>query len=239
MTAHPASDPSPGESATGGVVPDDPSGGVWTIIVGGGSGRRFGRMKQYEELVPGERVIDRSRRVAEVATTGVVLVVPPDDAAAEGGVAGGETRSGSVRAGLQALPDDAHVEIVCVHDAARPLAGPDVYERVIDAVRRGADGAVPGIPVADTVKIVDADGRVVDTPDRAALRAVQTPQAFRYDVLLRAHDRGGDATDDAGLVEAAGGTVVVVDGDPDNRKITLPADLEWARQRLSGSKEPA
>lgn len=208
---------------------------VWTVVVGGGSGQRFGRPKQYETL-DGERVLDRSRRNASLVSDGVVVVVPEADAEREGGVPGGATRSDSVRAGLSAVPADATV--ICVHDAARPLAGPELFRRVIDAVVAGADGAVPGIGVADTVKIVDADGTVVSTPDRSRLRAVQTPQAFRADVLRAAHADGGDGTDDAELVERAGGRVVVVAGDPTNRKITHPDDLEWAR-RVVGERMAA
>lgn len=196
------------------------------MVVGGGTGERFGRPKQYE-LLGGERVIDRSRRVAELVSDGVVVVVPADDAVREGGVAGGATRSESVRAGLANVPADA--EVVCVHDAARPLASAALYRRVIDAVLHGADGAVPGLAVADTVKVVDESGCVVATPDRSTLRAVQTPQAFRAARLRAAHADRSEGTDDAALVERAGGRVVVVDGDADNRKITLPADLEWAR----------
>lgn len=177
-----------------------------------------------------ERVVDRSARIARSATDGVVLVVPPGDVAREGGRAGGATRSASVRSGLAAVPDD--VAIVCVHDAARPLATVDLYRRVIGAVAAGADAAVPGVPVADTIKVVDPDGRVVATPDRATLRAVQTPQAFRADALRRAHDDAGEATDDAALIEALGGSVVVVEGEPHNRKITTPDDLAWVRRRV-------
>jgi 2-C-methyl-D-erythritol 4-phosphate cytidylyltransferase len=202
---------------------------VWAVVVGGGSGARFGRPKQYE-LLGAERVIDRSRRIAAAACDGVVVVVPPADADREGGIAGGATRSESVRAGLAAVPDDA--DIVCVHDAARPLATPELYARVIDAVSAGADGAVPGVPVVDTIKVVGGDGTVVATPDRATLVAVQTPQAFRADRLRAVHAVGGTATDDAALIEAGGGRVVVVAGEPDNRKITDPADLDWARDRV-------
>ena len=203
---------------------------VWTVIVGGGTGQRFGRPKQYEQL-GAERVIDRSRRVAESVSDGVVVVVPAGDVAREGGVAGGGTRSDSVRAGLAAVPTDA--DIICVHDAARPLATHEMYRRVIDAVCAGADGAVPGLPVTDTIKIVEADGSVTATPDRARLVAVQTPQAFRAAVLRSAHADGAEGTDDASLVEQSGGRVVVVDGDEANRKITLPDDLSWARRILS------
>ena len=202
---------------------------VWTVVVGGGNGQRFGKQKQYE-LIGDRRVIDHSKAVAEQMSDGVVVVVPASDAVAERAIAGGNSRSASVRAGLAAVPDDA--TIVCVHDAARPLASLAVYERVIAAVAAGADAAVPGIPVADTIKVVEANGTVVATPDRSTLVAVQTPQAFRASVLRAAHAGGGDATDDAALIEQAGGTVVVVEGDHLNRKITLPDDLEWARRKM-------
>ena len=202
---------------------------VWTVVVGGGNGQRFGKQKQYE-LIGDRRVIDHSKAVAEQMSDGAVVVVPASDAVAERAIAGGNSRSASVRAGLAAVPDDA--TIVCVHDAARPLASPAVYERVIAAVAAGADAAVPGIPVADTIKVVEANGTAGATPDRSTLVAVQTPQAFRASVLRAAHAGGGDATDDAALIEQAGGTVVVVEGDHLNRKITLPDDLEWARREM-------
>jgi 2-C-methyl-D-erythritol 4-phosphate cytidylyltransferase len=204
---------------------------TWTIVVGGGSGRRFGSLKQYESLGGGTRVIDRSRAVAQAACDGVVVVVPSDDVDREGGVAGGATRSESVRAGLAQVPDEASV--VCVHDAARPFATTDLYRRVIEAVRAGADGAIPVVGVTDTIKIVDRDGTVVATPERAALVAVQTPQAFRADVLRAAYASGDTATDDAALVEAIGGRVVTVPGDERNRKITRPDDLDWARRLVA------
>jgi 2-C-methyl-D-erythritol 4-phosphate cytidylyltransferase len=206
---------------------------IWTIVVGGGSGRRFGAAKQYE-LLGDDRVIDRSVAVAREASDGVVVVVPPEDADAEGAVAGGATRSESVRAGLAAVPLEA--TIICVHDAARPLASAALYRRAIAAVCGGADAAIPAIEVADTIKVV-ADGVVVATPDRASLVAVQTPQAFRAGVLREAHAGGGDATDDAGLVEERGGLVVVVEGESTNRKITMPDDLVWARRQLADAAE--
>ncbi len=199
------------------------------IVVGGGTGARFGRPKQYE-LLGGERVLDRSVRIASAAADGVTVVVPPADAEREHAIAGGATRSDSVRAGLAAVPDD--VDIVCVHDAARPLASLDLFRRVIDAVVDGAAGAIPGVPVSDTIKEIDATGRVVATPDRSRLVAVQTPQAFRRDVLVEAHRRGGDATDDAGLVEALGHAVIVVAGETSNRKLTVADDLAWAERQL-------
>lgn len=199
---------------------------VWTIVVGGGSGQRFGRPKQYE-LLGDERIIDRSRRVADTVSDGVVVVVPAADAERERGVPGGATRSASVRAGLAGVPDTC--DVVCVHDAARPLASPDLFRAVIAAIVDGVDGAVPGVPLHDTIKIIDDAGVVKETPERTSLVAVQTPQAFRAAALRAAHATGAEGTDDASLVEANGGTVVVVIGEPDNRKITDPDDLEWAR----------
>lgn len=224
-------------------------GSVWTIVVAGGSGRRFGSLKQFAEL-GGRRVVDLSLEVANRCSDGVVLVVPAEDAQRENGVAGGPTRTASVRHGLAAVPADATV--ILVHDAARPFASDHLYESVVDAVSRGADGAVPGLPVTDTVKVIEvveassigssASGaipKVVNTPDRATMVAVQTPQAFRADVLRRAYLTDIDGTDDASLVESIGGTVVVVPGEADNRKITHPEDLEWAREflRARGSDE--
>lgn len=211
------------------MVPQQPE-IVWTIVVAGGSGTRFGGPKQYESL-GSRRVLDWSVDTARAASDGVVVVVPAADAAREGGVAGGASRSESVRAGLAHVPDEA--TIVCVHDGARPFADTTIFERVISAVREGADSAIPGVAVADTIKKVDRDGRVVDTPDRSSLAAVQTPQAFRASALRAAHARGGEATDDAALVEADGGWVVVVAGEPRNRKITDPDDLAWARRQVS------
>jgi 2-C-methyl-D-erythritol 4-phosphate cytidylyltransferase len=135
-----------------------------------------------------------------------------------------------VRAALAEVGDDALV--VLVHDAARPLVGDDVLERVLAPLSEGWDGVVPGLPLADTVKRVDAD-RVVETLDRTGLVAVQTPQAFLADVLRDAC-RGelGGATDCSSLVEARGGRVKVVPGDPRLAKVTTPADLELVESWL-------
>ncbi len=205
---------------------------VWTVIVAAGSGTRFGGAKQYLEL-GGTRVVDRSVAVAAQVSDGVVAVVPASDVGTESArlaatavVAGGPSRAASVRNGLAAVPLDA--AIVCVHDAARPLAGADVYERVIDEVRSGAAGAVPVVPVTDTIRRVDG-GAV----DRSTLQAVQTPQAFRADLLRKAHTDAADATDDASLVEAAGYSVVAVEGHSRNIKITHPDDLATAEAWLA------
>ena len=140
--------------------------------------------------------------------------------------AGGATRSESVRAGIAATPGDAGV--IVVHDAARPLATGALFAAVAAAVAAGADGAVPAVAVTDTIRHTD-DGPL----DRSRLRAVQTPQAFRADALRHAHAAGGEATDDATLVESAGGSVHLVTGDPDNLKITTPGDLEVAEALLA------
>jgi 2-C-methyl-D-erythritol 4-phosphate cytidylyltransferase len=204
---------------------------VWTIVVAGGSGQRFGRPKQFEQL-GGRRVLDWAVGAASDVSDGVVVVLPAGEVDASNPlqVAGGSTRSESVRNGLAAVPSDA--TMVCVHDAARPFATEQLFEAVLDAVRNGADGAVPGIAVADTIKVVAPDGLVLSTPDRSTLVAVQTPQAFRADVLRAAHASGAEGTDDAALVEQRGGRVVVVAGDTRNRKITHPEDLVWARSEV-------
>jgi 2-C-methyl-D-erythritol 4-phosphate cytidylyltransferase len=209
---------------------------VWAVVVAAGSGQRFGRPKQHE-IVGGRRVVDWSVTAARSACDGVVVVVAPDEAAnlegADRVVHGGQTRADSVRAGLDAVPDDA--DIVVVHDAARPAATGALFEAVIAAVRDGADGAVPGLPVTDTIKVVAEDSTVCETPDRGVLVAVQTPQAFRASALRDAHRAGGVATDDASLVEARGGRVVVVDGEPTNIKLTFPGDLSTLDATLAAS----
>jgi 2-C-methyl-D-erythritol 4-phosphate cytidylyltransferase len=204
---------------------------VWAVVVAAGGGSRFGAAKQFAALRDGTRVVDHAVATARAAVGNVVVVVPDgdpwvptDDALV---VVGGATRSASVRAGLARVPDDA--QIVVVHDAARPLASRALFDAVVAAVRAGADAAVPTLPVVDTVKQV-ASGRVVATVPRDGLCIAQTPQAFRADVLRRAHATGAAGTDDAALVEAAGGTVVTVPGEPGNLKITVAADLDLARR---------
>ena len=200
-----------------------------------GEGTRFGGAKQYAVL-GGRRVLDWSLAAARGAGDGVVVVVPAAEAghaepSADAVVAGGASRSGSVRNGLAAVPPD--VEVVVVHDAARPLAGPELFRAAVEAVRAGAAGAVCAVPVGDTVKRVQGSS-VVATVDRSELWAVQTPQAFAAGALRAAHAAGGDATDDAALLEAAGLEVVVVPGDVANVKVTNPGDLALA-EALAGT----
>ena len=224
---------------------------VWAVVVAAGGGRRFGAAKQFADLA-GRPVVDWSLDVARSVCDGTVLVVPADapgkyavldGASAEGGagaegvstaanggggrpayviVVGGATRSESVRRGLAAVPQGA--DVIVVHDAARPLAPIGLWRAVVSAVEAGADGAIPGAPVSDTVKRIGDGGQLV-TLDRSELVAVQTPQAFVASVLRRVHAGGDDATDDAALVEAAGGRVELVQTTSENLKITSPIDL--------------
>lgn len=200
---------------------------MWCIVVAAGSGERFGRPKQYMDL-GGRRVIDRSVAVAASACGGVVVVVPEDDVDRERHnldgvvvVAGGASRSASVRNGLAAVPENAAV--ILVHDAARPLARIDVYQRVIAAVDAGSVTVVPVVAPVDTLRLIGGT-----TIDRGSVRIVQTPQGFRADVLRSAHDGLAEGTDDASLVEALGHDVEMVDGERSNLKITEPVDLEIA-----------
>jgi 2-C-methyl-D-erythritol 4-phosphate cytidylyltransferase len=160
----------------------------------------------------------------------VVVVVPEgydgDGEGADVVVTGGASRAASVRSGLAHCGD---ASIVIVHDAARPLASAELFRAVVTAIEEGADAAIPGLTLTDTVKRVTSKDDitvVVETLAREELIAVQTPQAFRREVLERAHAEGGDATDDAGLVEALGALVVVVPGETTNVKITHLGDLE-------------
>ena len=209
---------------------------VWAIVVAAGAGSRFGAAKQYEPLGD-RRVLDWAVEAAATVADGIVLAVPPDrsadlEASVDTVVAGGDTRSASVRMALAAVPPSA--DVIVVHDAARPLATPTLFAAVVEAVRApGVDAAIPGVPVPDTIKRVRG-GEVVDTLDRSELMAVQTPQAFRAEALRRAHAERADATDDAALVEAAGGRIVVVAGEAANAQVTTTADLEWARQQPTG-----
>ena len=163
----------------------------------------------------------------------VVVAVPPGYEEQPDRVLGGPSRSASVRLALQAAPE---ATVAVVHDAARPLLTRGLAERCISALDR-CDGAVAAARVTDTVKEADAGGRVARTLDRSALWAIQTPQVFRADVLRRALDVDDEtlaaATDDAALVEAAGGVVCVVEAPPENLKITRPIDLVIADVLLS------
>jgi 2-C-methyl-D-erythritol 4-phosphate cytidylyltransferase len=184
------------------------------------------------------------RAIAGLRDSGVVdsivVAVPADrtdEAKLVGGdaiiVTGGPDRTESVRLALAAV---GAADLVLVHDAARALTPPSLVVRVVRALQSGHTAVVPALPVADTIKAVDANGAVLGTPERAGLRAVQTPQGFHVETLRRAYERAaaGGFTDDASMVEQIGGQVQVVDGDPLAFKITTPLDLVLAEAILAG-----
>jgi 2-C-methyl-D-erythritol 4-phosphate cytidylyltransferase len=233
---------------------------VWSIVVAGGSGRRFGDMKQFSAL-SGRPVLEWAVEACRTVSAGVVLVLPAEAAGSAGSpgspgsdmhgadvvVTGGPTRAASVRCGLSGVPAEA--EVIVVHDAARPLATTEIFRSVLAALDEdGVAGVIPGLVPSDTIKAVDAGGNVTETLDRSTLVAVQTPQAFRATALRSAHEQGSGggrtadgtdavpATDDAMLVEAGGGRVRVVPGQLDNIKITTTDDLEAAERLVSARR---
>lgn len=222
-------------------------GPVAVVIPAAGSGRRMGGLKkQYLELA-GEPVLLRTLRpfLAHPAVRWVVVALPPEDVDEPPAwlrdldprvtlVPGGEERAASVRKALEWVPEAA--DRVVVHDAARPLVRAELLDRALAAVTP-EQGAVTAIPIADTVKEVDEGGVVRATPDRGRLWRAQTPQVFPRAALVAAYrslngDEAG-ATDDASVFERAGGRVVVVDGDPENLKVTEPADVIIAEALLA------
>ncbi|MFJ8312204.1 MULTISPECIES: 2-C-methyl-D-erythritol 4-phosphate cytidylyltransferase [unclassified Streptomyces] len=225
------------------------------VIPAAGRGVRLGpgAPKALRALNGTPMLIHAVRAMAASRAVSLVVVVAPPDGATEVKnllaehalpertdflvVPGGETRQESVKLGLDALPPG--FDVVLVHDAARPLVPVDTVDAVIEAVRDGAPAVVPALPLADTVKQVEprTDGGpepVVATPERSRLRAVQTPQGFDHATLVRAHETvTGSVTDDAGMVEQLGLTVVVVPGHEEAFKVTRPLDLVLAEAVLA------
>ena len=224
---------------------------ISAVITAGGSGQRFGAKKQYLELAG----IPILRRTAEVfdrhpLVNDIVVTAPAADLSATARilaglnkpcqvVAGGPTRQASVYAGLKAA---AASEIVLIHDGVRPLVTGELIERVIAGLK-DAEGCIPGLKINDTIKRV-ADGLIDTTVARDELYTVQTPQAFRTATILKLHQQAAaaddqSATDDSSLLEAAGLAVRIVQGEADNLKITLPADLALAERILAWRSESA
>ena len=202
------------------------------MIAAGGSGERLGAsVPKAFVVVGGKALYAWSAEVLEAVCDRVVVVVPPDRAEGDF-VAGGPSRSASVRNAVLAAPEAG---VYVVHDAARPLVTVDLVERCIAALE-GVEGAIAAARVTDTVKEADEGGRVLRTLDRSVLWSVQTPQVFRADALRSALEADepvlAAATDDASLVEEAGGTIAVVDAPRENIKITTPLDLRVAEAIL-------
>jgi 2-C-methyl-D-erythritol 4-phosphate cytidylyltransferase len=211
------------------------------VVPAAGSGQRLaaGVPKAFFHL-DGRTLVERA--VSCLLESGVVdrvVVAVPADRTGQAKlilgreatiVPGGANRGESVGRALAAVADAEQPSFVLVHDAARPLTPPDLVVRVVEALRAGHSAVVPALPLSDTVKAVDANGVVLGTPERAGLRAVQTPQGFATELLLRAYQRAGevagvDFTDDASMVEHIGGQVQVVEGDPLAFKITTQWDI--------------
>ncbi|MEO0617845.1 MAG: 2-C-methyl-D-erythritol 4-phosphate cytidylyltransferase [Pseudomonadota bacterium] len=236
-----------------------PASNVLALVVAAGRGSRMGtaaggQAKQYaalDDLTVLAHAIGRLLKSPQISA--VQVVIHPDDGARFRGclsslgkpgervlapVHGGATRQASTHNGLRAL-QTARPDVVLIHDAARPFLSVAVIDRVLEACEL-ADGAVPALPAIDTMKRVDQDGGIVETIQRDTLVRAQTPQAFKYEALLQAHDtaamstpeRQAAFTDDASIMEANGRRIVVVEGDEQLRKITTPEDLAWARRHI-------
>jgi 2-C-methyl-D-erythritol 4-phosphate cytidylyltransferase len=207
------------------------------LIVAAGRGERLGS-EQPKALVPlaGRPMVEWSVLHAREAGATVVVAMPRGFEAPAGTIRaeGGATRSHSVRSALEVAPPDDHV---VVHDAARPMAGPELFSRTIEALA-DADAAIAAVPMVDTVKEADSQGLVKRTLDRSALWTVQTPQAFRREVLARALAVSDEvlsaATDDAWLVERIGGSVRIVEASRANLKVTTAEDVRVAEEGLRG-----
>lgn len=224
---------------------------VSVVVAAAGSGKRMGGVRKPYLMLDGMPVLVRSLKlftdhpdVVEI----IAVIRPAEEGEASALlkpyremekvklVPGGAARQESVREGLQALAEPS--DLVCIHDAARPLASEALLEALLEtAARRGA--AVPVLPVTDTVKEVDPGGMIIATPDRSSLRLVQTPQVFRRELILKAYKKAGrallKATDDSSLVERIGEAVYTVPGEDTNIKLTSPLDLKMAAWLLKGA----
>ncbi|MDN5920389.1 MAG: 2-C-methyl-D-erythritol 4-phosphate cytidylyltransferase [Pseudonocardia sp.] len=206
---------------------DGPS---WAIVLAGGRGARFGRLKQFESL-DGMRLVDHTVSAARRTCDRIVLVLPAgvdwDGERVDALAVGGDHQSESLRAALAEVPDDA--QVLLVTDPAHPLAPDRVYTDVIAAVRAGADGAVPVLPMLDVVQRV-VDGQVVATIPKDGTVITQTPQAFRASVLRSAHAGRPRPVENSGLLVDLGHRVVTVRGDPANLHVATDDDLAALRR---------
>ena len=220
------------------------SGYVAAIIAAAGSGLRFGADIPKALIQLGNRtLIEHAVAAISPAVDQVIVTAPADyinhfqtllgDAATV--VVGGQTRSESVRAGIAAVSTEA--KYLLIHDAARPLASTELANQIISELKKGEVAVIPGIAQVDTIKTVDSNGYVIDTPDRSQLRNIQTPQGFEISVLRAAHANNGEGTDDAALVERAGNKVLVINGEERALKITTPSDLASAYNFIGEGKE--
>jgi 2-C-methyl-D-erythritol 4-phosphate cytidylyltransferase len=228
---------------------------VWGIVLAGGGGNRFGGLKQFAAL-GGQSLLERVVKRVLAQCDGVVVVLPAGhdwpytseqpnserpsserpssdhsgQPARELRATGGATRADSVRSGLAALP--AGAGIVVITDAAHPLASAELYDRVIAAVRAGADGALPGLPLTDAIKELHPGDVAGATTPAAGHVSAQMPMAFDVVALRGAHERVADAVEDSAMVTADGGRVVVVPGEPTNVHVTTPDELAIAQALL-------
>ncbi len=206
-------------------------GEVWSIVLAGGGGARFGGLKQFA-MLGGETLLERVVSTAADHVDGVVVVLPADHEWNGKGLraTGGATRAESVRAGLALVPDQA--QVIVVADPAHPLATPALYDAVIAAVRAGADGAVPGQPLTDAVKAVLPGDLAGDTTPAGGHVAAQMPMAFRAAALRQAHRHTFAAVEDSAMITADGGRVVIIAGEVTNVHVTTPAELQVAQALL-------
>ena len=229
----------------------DRYGTVGAVIAAAGSSSRMGGRDKLAEPLDGIPVILRTLAAVEaVPEIREIVVVTREDRVEEyrrllgqcsrlrAVVPGGSTRQESVRNGVRALSPDC--TLAAIHDGARPLVTPEVFARCIEAARN-CGAATAAVPVKDTIKLADEAGRVLDTPDRSALRAMQTPQAFRVELIRKAHEiarrDGFLGTDDAALLEHAGMPVYLCEGSRENLKLTTPTDLMLAGLILAARAE--
>jgi 2-C-methyl-D-erythritol 4-phosphate cytidylyltransferase len=199
------------------------------IVPAGGSGERLGadRPKAFA-VCAGRPMVEWSLDALRPACARIVVAAPPGLEQPPDRVTGGASRSASVRNALAAAPE---ATVVVVHDAARPLVTPDLVQRCIDSLS-DVDGVIAAIPVTDTVHVTSSDLLIRETPERSSLWAAQTPQVFRADALRRAYDSNREATDEASLVAAVGGRVRLIEGSPENIKVTTATDLRLAEALL-------